>query len=287
MRISYGRCKAVLCMRERNLKAAGASAEISCRTGSRGGFTLIELLVVVAIIAILAALLLPTLSAAREKARRAVCINNLRQLNLTMHLYADDNNQKLPNGNRNPVYLGTTKLSQFQHVSWISDDTYKSWRDYGLTYKSMICPNVFRCYGDAPTADAMGVELGYNYLGGHGYYDDLPPWKVNWQSPQTLQERSTNGEPLALFCDLNQWSAQYKFSTAQHTATGGRTETDPAKGVESVRLYSLGGVPPAEAGAKGGHVNYLDGSTLWVPIQKMREHQVMDPLSRKDFKACW
>ena len=59
-------------------------------------FTLLELLVVIAIIGILAALLFPALAAAKNRAKRTVCLNNLKQISFGIHVYTDDHENTLP-----------------------------------------------------------------------------------------------------------------------------------------------------------------------------------------------
>ena len=61
------------------------------------GFTLVELLVVISVIAILLAILLPSLQRAKEGAKRTVCANQMKQIGVATHAYAGDNNYKMPN----------------------------------------------------------------------------------------------------------------------------------------------------------------------------------------------
>lgn len=96
-------------------------------SGSPTGFTLIELLVVIAIIAILIGLLLPAVQKVREAAARAKCSNNLKQLALACHTYADTNNGLPPA----MIDLGLTNWSSPSSAS-----------GYGPNWVELILPNI-------------------------------------------------------------------------------------------------------------------------------------------------
>ena len=120
----------------------GAESSPACgRAGScsRRAFTLIELLVVISIVALLIALLLPSLSKAKEQARRVACASNIRQNTIAMQNYAVSFKDWLPSSDwRTGTQINAYRLGHDNGFSVMSSDTRSVMRAFGTTLCTII-----------------------------------------------------------------------------------------------------------------------------------------------------
>lgn len=134
-------------------------------TPRKAGFTLIELLVVIAIIALLAAILFPVFSRARENARRSSCANNLKQIGLGIMQYAQDYDEVMPPHGLDGTCNGTSAGSLLPLSATCGNRNYK-WMD--LVFPYIKSEEVFNC----PSARIKTNAVKYSYADGgkYGHY---------------------------------------------------------------------------------------------------------------------
>src|SRR5215510_2476697 len=116
-------------------------------------FTLIELLVVIAIIAILAGLLLPALAAAKEKARRIACVNDVKQIATAMMMYVDDHNGSYPPRMSDPTSAAAFPCKPCRTIDWRIYVT-----NYLSTTTNLTNSGVFVCPADKGIPEAIAAD---------------------------------------------------------------------------------------------------------------------------------
>jgi len=231
--------------------------KIQLSTKSRiTAFTLIELLVTIAIIAILAAILFPVFARARENARRASCMSNLKQIGLGIMQYTQDYDEAYPPNwtgyddwtHRSPITDKSVPAGNFTvtNGSGTPSGHYPTWMDiifpYVKSVQVFVCPSA-RVNPTYPSYGYSGA-LGGRNVGVFGGTSGVPVTLAAVQRPSEIE----------MVMDEN-WN--YSFYAVPIDIGNNARNTDPAK-------YNTV-IPHLE----GGNVAFADGHVKWVSRANM------------------
>ena len=235
------------------------------RHAGRSRFTLIELLVVITIIAILAALLLPALSSARETAKRASCINNQKAFGQYIHQYAMAGNSDLT-GLLGYWYNWLGRVAQSAGSRYEFGDGQAKFENGKIDQIARSILKIARCPGDVTRGEQS-----------YGRNDPMGLWTLTNHDARVCRSRlNTVRIPSDLvilgerwsnfksFSDPN-WQEQYEICAPMHLRPN-RKDTDAAG--ENWKTIHKGNVP----------LLYLDGHVLLRPILSTVRTKTMDSM---------
>lgn len=204
------------------------------RPSQGGGFSIVELLVVLAIVALLASLLLPALSRAKERGRRAVCLSNLSQVAKACTMYALDNEDKYFPARDNAVQIALNPLQE------------KAAAVAGLMGKIWSCPNRPLLPIYEPQSDQW--LIGYQYFGGI----------TNWYTPRGLLPSAS---PIKLTRSKPLWTLAADATMKVDNVWGG--------GEDDVAFKDMPPHRNSKNQPEGGNQVHVDGSARWVIFDNM------------------
>ncbi|MGQ9488702.1 MAG: DUF1559 family PulG-like putative transporter [Armatimonadota bacterium] len=227
---------------------------------NKTAFTLIELLVVIAIIAILAAILFPVFAQAREKARQAACLSNVRQMATAVAMYLQDFEAF-------PMYAVSGQETRW----WNGIEPYLKSREV------YICPTVPQLrYGRN-----MAYGYNYQYLGNsRGNCWNVPVSEASIDTPaNTLAIADSQGSGT-LPCDNDEPTDPDYFNLSclgNHGYAIDPPLLPPCKNGPGPNRYSPGGtpgvrVPPAGRHSGGANVAFVDGHAKWMRVDELNRN---------------